>query len=90
MQPLRNSRDHLLRRLWPSLLLDSGVVVRRHVAEQGNLFAAQPARAAAVPPGQAYIVGLQSFAALAQKLGEAGAVDVHCSVVQGGAGLNHG
>ena len=44
VQSLRDRGDHLLGRLRPALPLEPGVVVGRHVAERGDLLAAQPAR----------------------------------------------
>jgi hypothetical protein len=37
MQPLRDRGDHLLRRLRSALPLQTRVVIRRHVAQRGNL-----------------------------------------------------
>ena len=76
VQPLRDRGDHLLRRLRPALPLQPRVVVGRHVAERGDLLAAQPARCggaaraavrrprAAAPPGDG-----------AQELGQSGSID---------------
>ncbi len=59
MQALSDGGDHLLRRLWAALLLEAGVVVGRHVAESGDLFAAETVGPAARARCKPHIFGLQ-------------------------------
>ena len=70
VQPLGDRGDHLLRRLRARALLESRVVVGRHVAQRRDLLAAEAGRSAAAGRGQAHVLGLQGLAAAAEELGQ--------------------
>lgn len=75
MQPLCDRGEHLLRRAGPVAALETGVVVRRHVAEGGDLLAAQPRSPAALAPLQPDIRGLQRLSPHPQECGERVSID---------------
>jgi hypothetical protein len=59
----RDGSDHRLGWLRPAATLDSTVVVSRHAAQRGNLFAPKAGGTSALTAWESDVVGLQRFAA---------------------------
>ena len=68
--PARDGREHLLGGLWPALLLEAAVVVRRHARERRDLLAAQATGAPARALHEPDVLGLQRLAAAAEEVRE--------------------
>ena len=75
VQCSRDGRDHLVRRLRPTLLFESRVVVDRHSCERRDLLAPEPLCPAALSDAEADVGGLQRLPAPAEELGEARSID---------------
>lgn len=68
--------QHLLRRVGPSWLLESAVVVDRHVAQRGDFLSTQPAGPTAPPAWQPDVLRLQGLAPCSEEGRQLGSV--HC------------
>jgi hypothetical protein len=74
VQPAGDRGEHLLGGVRATLLLDPAVIVGRHVAQRGDLLAAQATGAPARATGQSDILGLERLPPGAQEVGKLGAV----------------
>src|ERR1017187_9643826 len=76
VQAAGDGGDHLFRGLRAALAFDAAVVVSGHVAQRGDLFAAEPAGTPAGAVRQSDVLRLQRLAAFTQEIRQFGAV--HC------------
>jgi hypothetical protein len=70
VKPAGDRGEYLLGWIGSSLLLDPAVIVDRHAAQGGDLFAAQASGTPPRPPGQPDVFWLQCLAPRPEKLGE--------------------
>ena len=82
--------EHLLRRLRTATLLEPAVVVHRHVAQRGDLFAAQSGGAPPRAAAKADVFGLQHLAPTTEEVGQLRSVHAsslrECGAAEQGTG----